>query len=153
MARKVNKFMTIQAWNIILNAVVAVVLFAYGLWLRNIVTQQLKSKDTAIAALEAVIKIKDAEIAALKSDTAPSITKAYAEMREHADKMTADVLHLSEQLRKAAEEQRQMNQEMNDALERGYQDVKERLENWKNMLPEEVRILYATERLKRKEAE
>jgi hypothetical protein len=41
--------MTIQAWNIVLNAIVAVVLVAYGLWLKNIVTQQLKNKDTAVS--------------------------------------------------------------------------------------------------------
>jgi len=120
--------MTIQAWNIVLNAIVAVVLVAYGLWLRNIVTQQLKSKDTAIAALEAVIKIKDAEISALKSDTAPAITKAYAEMREHADKMTADVQRLSEQLTKAVEDYKRLQQIMREAQERALADVKTKLE-------------------------
>jgi cell division protein FtsB len=67
--------MTIQAWNIVLNAVVAVLIIGYGIWLRNIVTQQLKSKDAAIGALDAVIKVKEAEISALKSDTAPAIAK------------------------------------------------------------------------------
>jgi predicted RNase H-like nuclease (RuvC/YqgF family) len=102
--------MTIQAWNIVLNAAIVVVLAACGLWLRNIVNQQLKSKDTAIAALEAVIKIKEAEISALKSDTAPAITKAYAEMREHANRMTAEVQHLSQQLMNAAVEQQRLQQ-------------------------------------------
>jgi|HubBroStandDraft_6_1064221.scaffolds.fasta_scaffold537110_1 uncharacterized protein YukE len=139
--------MTIQAWNIVLNAVVAVMVVAYGIWLKNIVTQQLNSKDTAIDALNAVIKVKDAEISALKSDTAPAIATAYKVMLEHADKMTAEVNRLSEQLRKAAEEQRQMSQAMNDALERDYQDVKERLEQWKKTLPEEI-LIRANERFK-----
>jgi hypothetical protein len=38
---------TIQAWTIVLNAVITVVLAAYDLWLRKIVNQQLKSEDTA----------------------------------------------------------------------------------------------------------
>ncbi len=96
--------MTIEAWNIVLNAVVAVVLVAYGLWLRNIVTQQLKSKDTAIGALEAVIKIKDAEISSLKSDTAPAISKAYAVVRQHANQMTAEVDELTRRANELSEE-------------------------------------------------
>ena len=96
--------MTIEAWNIVLNAVVAVVLVVYGLWLRNIVNQQLKSKDTTIDALDAVIKIKDAEISALKSDTAPAITKAYADMREHADRMTAEVYDQTRRANELTEE-------------------------------------------------
>jgi hypothetical protein len=56
--------MTIQAWNIVLNAVVAIMVVAYGIWLKNIVTQQLQTKDTTIESLEAALKTKDAEIAA-----------------------------------------------------------------------------------------
>jgi hypothetical protein len=74
-------------------------------------------------------------------------------MREHADKMTADMLHLSEQLSKTEEEQRQRSQALEAAFQRSYQDVKERLERWKDTLPEEVRIMYETERLKLKEKE
>jgi hypothetical protein len=108
--------MTIEAWNIVLNAVVAVVLVVYGVWLKNIVNQQLKSKDTAIGALEAVIKIKDAEISALKADTAPAITKAYADMREHANQMTAEVQGLSEQLTKVVEDQKRLKEEQQRVL-------------------------------------
>jgi len=99
--------MTIEAWNIVLNAVVVVVLVAYGLWLKNIVTQQLKSKDTAIGALEAVIKIKDAEISALMADTAPAITKAYAVMKEHANQMTVEVDVLTRRANELTEELQQ----------------------------------------------
>jgi len=44
------------------------------------------------------IEAKDAEIARLNRDTAPSITEAYAKMRTHADKMTADVGELTQNL-------------------------------------------------------
>jgi hypothetical protein len=145
--------MTIQAWNIVLNAVVAVVLVAYGLWLRNIVTQQLKTKDTAIEALEAVIKIKDAEISASKSDTAPAITKAYAEMREHADKMTADVLRLSEQLTKAVEDYKRLQQTMREAQERSLVEVTEKLDHWENVLNKRFLLLVGTEHKKNNETE
>jgi hypothetical protein len=96
--------MTIQAWNIVLNAVVAVLIVGYGIWLKNIVEQQLKSKDTTIEAQDAVIKIKDAEISALKSDTAPAIAKAYANVREHADRMTAEVNELTRREQELSEE-------------------------------------------------
>jgi hypothetical protein len=33
-----ESIMSIQAWNIVLNAVVAVLIVGYGVWLRNIVT-------------------------------------------------------------------------------------------------------------------
>ena len=137
--------MTIEAWNIVLNAVVAVVLVAYGLWLRNIVTQQLKNKDTTIDALDAVIKIKDAEISALKSDTAPAITKAYAEMREHANQMTAEVQYLSEQLSKAIEEQKEVQQQfatMKEEQEQSIAEISAKLENWDKFLTRVSRGVY-----------
>jgi mannose-1-phosphate guanylyltransferase len=134
--------MTIQAWNIVLTAVVAVLVVAYGVWLRNVVTQQLN-------ALEAVIKVKDAEISALKSDTAPAITKAYAEMREHADKMTADVLHLSEQLA----EYKRLQQTIKEAQERSLVEVTEKLDHWENVLNKRFLLLVGTEHKKKNETE
>lgn len=93
--------MTIEAWNIVLSVVIVVLLTGGGLWLKYVVTQQLKSKDTAIEALKGVITLKDAHIASLQGDTAPAIVKAYADMRRHADQVTADYLRLSQ----ATEEQ------------------------------------------------
>ena len=69
--------MTLAGWNLVLNIVVGVLVIAYGIWLKHVIDQQLKSKDTAIAALEAVIKVKEAQISALKDDTAPAIASAY----------------------------------------------------------------------------
>jgi len=84
--------MTIEAWNIVLSAVILVLLTGGGLWLKYVVDQQLKSKDTAIQALESVIKIKDAHVASLQGDTAPAIVKAYADMRRHANDATEEAL-------------------------------------------------------------
>jgi hypothetical protein len=55
--------MTIEAWNILLSSVILVLTTAGGLWLKYVVDQQSKSKDTAIQALEGVVKFKDAHIA------------------------------------------------------------------------------------------
>ena len=132
--------MTIQAWNIVLNAVVAVLIVGYGVWLRNIVKQQLQSKDTAIAALEAIIKIKDAEISALKSDTAPAITKAYAEMREHADRMTEDVQRLEQQITTMKEEQK-----------RSIADVSVKIGHWETLLRDQLALHFEVKQPKVKE--
>ncbi|HKV94082.1 MAG TPA: hypothetical protein VJW20_16150 [Candidatus Angelobacter sp.] len=96
--------MSIAAWNIVLNAVVGVLIVGYGLWLKYVIDQQLKSKDTAIQALEAAIKTKDAEIAILKSDTAPAITQAYNTMRQHANQMTEESQRLSAKVSDATEQ-------------------------------------------------
>jgi hypothetical protein len=52
-----------------------------GIWLKYVVDQQLKAKDTAIQALEAVVKSKEAEISVLSGNTAPAIAKDYAVMK------------------------------------------------------------------------
>jgi hypothetical protein len=82
--------MTIEAWNIVLSVVILVLLTSGGIWLKYVVDQQLKSKDTAIQALEGVVKLKDAQIASLEGNTAPAIVKAYADMRQYADQTTED---------------------------------------------------------------
>jgi hypothetical protein len=82
--------MTIEAWNIVLSAVILVLLTGGGIWLKYVVAQQLSSKDAAIQALEGVAKFKDAHIASLQGDTAPAIVKAYADVRQHANQVTED---------------------------------------------------------------
>jgi hypothetical protein len=77
---------------------IAVLMVGYGVWLKYIVSQQLKSKDTAIEALEAIIKSKEAEVSALKSDTAPAVAKAYVDMRQYADHVTLESQRLSQQV-------------------------------------------------------
>jgi uncharacterized protein HemX len=93
--------MTVGEWNLVLNATIGVLVLGYGLWLRNVIEQQLKSKDTAIQALEAGLKSKEAEISVLKTDTAPAITEAYKKMREHANQMTEESARLGEQLKQS----------------------------------------------------
>jgi hypothetical protein len=96
--------MTIEAWNIVLSAVILVLLAGGGIWLKYVVEQQLKTKDTTIVALEAVAKLKDAHIASLEGNTAPAIVKAYADMRQHANQVTEDSLRLSKQLAELTQE-------------------------------------------------
>lgn len=92
--------MTIQEWNILLDAVIAILLIFYGFWLKNVIDQQLKAKDTAREALEAVIKSKEAEISRLSGNTAPAIVRDYAVMKQHANDMTEQKLRLSEDVKK-----------------------------------------------------
>jgi hypothetical protein len=93
--------MTIEEWNTVLSAAILVLLTGGGIWLKYVVEQQLKSKDTAIQALEGVITLKDAHIASLESNTAPAIVRAYADMRQHANQVTEDSQRLAAQLAEA----------------------------------------------------
>src|SRR2546428_1784189 len=86
-------------WSLLLQIVIGVLIVGYGIWLRYIISQQLKTKDTVIQALEAVIKTKDAQISRLQADSAPAIAEAYDKMRKHADHMTEQVQSTTEQLR------------------------------------------------------
>ena len=99
--------MTVDAWNIVLSSTTLVLVTGGGIWLKYVVGQQLKSKDSAIGALEAAIKTKDAQIDALKADSSPAIARAYADMRKHADQMTGDSQRLSEQLSALTQKQKE----------------------------------------------
>ena len=102
--------MTLPEWNIILSAATVGLITGGGLWLKYVVDQQLKTKDIAIQALDAVVKVKDAQIAALQSDTAPAIAKAYDVMRQHADQITAKSQKLAEVLEEIAKKHEQLEQ-------------------------------------------
>jgi hypothetical protein len=65
--------MTVEGWNIVLSSVTLVLVTGGGIWLKYVVDQQLKSKDSAIGALEATIKAKDAQIDGLEADSSPAI--------------------------------------------------------------------------------
>lgn len=93
--------MTIEAWNLVLNVTIGVLVTGYGIWLKSVIDQQLRSKDTAIQALEAALKSKDAEISVLRADTAPAITQAYTTMRQHANQVTEESLRLTEELNRS----------------------------------------------------
>ena len=100
--------MTIMAiCTLVLNAVVGVLLICYGLWFRNIVNQQLRTKDTTIETLNAAIKLHEVEIAGLKGDRAPAIAAEYKTIREYADRMTADKQGLDQRLKKLTERQKE----------------------------------------------
>ncbi len=93
--------LTLAEWNLLTNALMAGLMVGYGFWIHHVVKQQEKLKDAAIQALQAALTAKEAQISRLTSDTAPNIVKAYEGMREHADKMTADVMKLQGKLREA----------------------------------------------------
>lgn len=65
-------------------------------------------------------------------------------MREHADKMTADVHRLSEQLTKALEEQKRLQQTMKEEQERALADVAVNLENvFSSTFREQLTLLWS----------
>ncbi|MGE5057586.1 MAG: hypothetical protein ACM3WP_25770 [Acidobacteriota bacterium] len=90
--------MTIEAWNIVLSSIVLGLVSGGGFWLKYVVDQQLKSKDTTIEALKGVVELKDAQISTLSGNTAPAIAQAYAAMKNHADQMTSEQIRLSQEL-------------------------------------------------------
>jgi len=72
---------------IILNAIIAVLVVGYGIWLRNIFEHQLKAKDSTIESYEAIIKIHESEVSRLKAEATPAIVNAYQTVRNFADEM------------------------------------------------------------------
>jgi hypothetical protein len=84
---------------LVLNAVVAVLLVGYGIWFRNVVAQQLATKDTTIETLDAVVKLHEAELSALKREAAPAIANEHKTMREFAEQMAAEKQKLEEQVK------------------------------------------------------
>jgi cell division protein FtsB len=77
--------LTLTAWNLLINALLTALMIVYGVWMRDIIRKQRELKDAAIDALKSALTAKEAEISKLRTDVAPNIVKAYAEMREHAD--------------------------------------------------------------------
>jgi phage shock protein A len=91
--------MTIQAWTLLFSAITSGLVLVGGIWLRYVVNQQLKSKDTTIETLNAAIKFHEAEIAALKGDCAPAIAAEHKIMKEFADQMAAQKQQLEDQVK------------------------------------------------------
>jgi hypothetical protein len=77
----------IAEWALVVNAVVAVLMVGYGVWLKHFMKQQLADKDSVIESLKAVATSKDTEISKLKGDVAPAVTQSLAWM-------TADTIRL-----------------------------------------------------------
>jgi len=91
--------MTVQGWNLLFSAITAGLVLVGGIWLRYVVTQQLKAKDTTIETLNAAIKLHEAEIAALKGDRAPAIAAEHKIMKEFVDQMAAQKQQLEDQVK------------------------------------------------------
>lgn len=98
--------MTIEGWNIVLSTAILVLMTCGGIWLKYVVDQQLKSKDSAIQALEGIVKLKDAQIAGLEGDVAPAIAKNYATMRDHAEHISQRCHALTQELANLSEKQK-----------------------------------------------
>jgi len=88
-----------------------------GFYLSHFVNQQLKAKDATIETLNAANKLREAEIAALKSDRAPAIAADYKVMREHADKMTEDKRRLDERVAELTVNIEQLTSSRSQAME------------------------------------
>lgn len=73
--------------NMILSAIIAVLVFGYGIWLKKIFDLQLKAKDSTIESHQAIIKMHEAEVARLKAEATPAIVNAYQTVRNFADEM------------------------------------------------------------------
>jgi len=78
--------MTESGWSLLFNAGTFSLVLVGGIWLKYVVAQQLKTKDTTIESLNAAIKLQETEIAGLKGDRAPAIAAEYKTMREYASR-------------------------------------------------------------------
>ena len=90
--------MTVEAWTLILQAVLTVLVVTYGIWLRNIVKQQIDAKEATIQSLQT-------QIAGLKQEVAPAIVTHYQTMRAHAEEMTGEVQRLKQELQETLAQQ------------------------------------------------
>jgi len=79
--------MPLESWNVLFSATTSGLVLVGGIWLRYVVNQQLKAKDTTIETLSAAIKLHEAEIASLKGDRAPALAAEHKIMKEFADQM------------------------------------------------------------------
>jgi Na+/phosphate symporter len=91
--------MTIEGWNVFLDATILVLMVGYGFWLKHITTQQDRLKNNTVESLNAVIASKEAEIARLKGETAPELAKSYKAMKDHSEEMTRRVNELDDEMR------------------------------------------------------
>jgi hypothetical protein len=78
----------IQAYQVILESVILVLVTGFGFWAKHVFTQQVAMKDVAIQALQSALTSKDAEIARLTSETAPQLAQRYMQMTQYVDHMT-----------------------------------------------------------------
>jgi hypothetical protein len=120
--------LTLPEWNLLINALMTALMVVYAFWIRHVVGQQRKSKDAAIQALQATLTVKEAEISRLTQNIALNIVKADGEMREHADKMTAEVMVLQNKIQGQAKSTEfiQLLSEFS-GLMRGYDILEEKL--------------------------
>ena len=83
--------MNIEIANIVLTSTIVVLVMSYGVWLRNVVNQQVRTKDSTIEQLGAAIRANGAEISRLKADAAPAIAGAYMQLKEYSEKVTQEL--------------------------------------------------------------
>lgn len=100
--------MIIQAWALISTVITPPLIAGGGFWLRNLVNEQLKSKDATIESLNAAIKLHEAAITGLKGERAPAIAADYKAMLEHANQKTEENQRLKEQMKDLTEDQKKV---------------------------------------------
>ena len=93
--------MTIELWNVLLQAGVIALIIGFGVWFKRVLEQQLKSKDIVIEALKAQINEHKAEISRLQQQQqqpAPTIAQHYKTLKKYADDAAAEKNRLAEEL-------------------------------------------------------
>ena len=120
--------LTLPQWSLLINVLMTALMIVYGFWIRHVVGQQHKLKDALIQALKATLILKQAEISRLTHNIALNISKASAEMRENADKMTAEATALQNKIQGQAKNTEfiQLLSEFSGLL-RGYDILEEKL--------------------------
>jgi hypothetical protein len=90
--------MTFEHWNILLQACTIALLLGIGLWLKRLFGQQLKLRDTTIAALRAQIEGYQAEISRLQGETVPAIAEHYETLKKYAEDAAVEKNRLTEEI-------------------------------------------------------
>jgi uncharacterized membrane protein YhiD involved in acid resistance len=104
--------MSIAGWNLVLNAIIAVLLVAFGLWFKRITDEQLRSKDATIEILREAIALHETHVAQLKEQRAPAIIAEHKTISEYADKITAEKRELDKQLNEKIKEMKSAKVDM-----------------------------------------
>jgi uncharacterized membrane-anchored protein YhcB (DUF1043 family) len=73
------------------HVIIGVLVVCYGVWLRHVVKQQLKIKDSTI-------ENRNAQISRLQGEAAPAIAQNYQTMKKYAEETSNEVNRLAEEL-------------------------------------------------------
>jgi hypothetical protein len=128
--------MTLEASYLIANAVIIALLLVGGFYLRQVVFQQLKSKDATIELLQT-------QISSLTAERAPAIAAEHATMIAYANQLTKEK-------QQAVVNSQRLSDELARLIEQGKRD--ERLAVARRLLYESKGLLVANEVFQQKVA-